>query len=250
MDLEGIDAETATVRMEEHERSGQSAKAFFRWLQERAGERMLVDKSPTYALDLEVLRNAERGFDGARYIHLVRDPVAMSRSFESYHMDQILFLRDHEWPGRTLGELVWTLSHRNIAAFAAEVPTERMLLLRFEDLVRDPHAAMTEVASFLGLDFDERLVRPYEHLETKMVDGLHPESTPMGDTRLLEHDRIDPAVATRWADADGLAGLGEPTVRLARRFGYGGTAVAADPIDRRRRFDASRERRLARRADG
>ena len=91
--------------MESQEADGVSSKDFYRWLQDRAGERILVDKSPSYALDPDALRNAERGFDAPRYIHLVRDPLAMSRSFESYHMDQILFLDEHEWPGRTLGDL-------------------------------------------------------------------------------------------------------------------------------------------------
>ena len=109
MALEDCDAPAATEIMESHERAGLSTKQFYQWLQTRAESRLLVDKSPTYALDLGALRNAERGFDGARYIHLVRDPISMSRSFESYHMDQILFLRDHPWSGRILGELVWTL---------------------------------------------------------------------------------------------------------------------------------------------
>ena len=167
-----------------------------------------------YALDLEALRNAEHGFDGARYIHLVRDPLAMARSFESYHMDQILLLDEHPWSGRTLGELVWTLSHRNILQFAQEVPAERLLRVHFEDLVSDPRATMTAIASFLELEFEESLVQPYQNLEAKMVDGLHPESTPMGDTRLLERNRIDPAVARRAAPAEA-ALLGDPTVRLA-----------------------------------
>ena len=169
----------------------------------------------------------------------------MSRSFESYHMDQILFLREHSWPGRTLGELVWTLSHRNILEFAEEVPADRLLRVRFEDLVADPRGVMTEMASFLGLDFDESLVRPYEHLEKKMVDGLHPESTPMGDTRLLERDRIDPDVVERWVRNGRESALGEPTLRLARRFGYTEYGPSVDAGERRRFADATRRRRAA-----
>ena len=40
--------------------------------------RILVDKSPSYALDPAVLRKAEVDFEGARYIHLVRHPLPMS----------------------------------------------------------------------------------------------------------------------------------------------------------------------------
>jgi amino acid adenylation domain-containing protein len=250
MALEACDAAAATALMDAHERDGLTAKEFYRWMQHRAGDRIVVDKSPTYALDPEALRNAEQGFDAPRYIHLVRDPLAMSSSFESYHMDQILFLHDHPWPGRTLGELVWTLSHRNILDFVAEVDEARVLRLRFEDLVDDPRSAMSDVASFLGIEFDEGLVHPYEGLDTKMVDGLHPESTPMGDTRLLERDRIDPDVVRKWTrnGRDGM--LGGPTLRLAGRLGYGTAGNRADPDERRRFAEATRRRHAARRARG
>ena len=243
MELERCDARAATEIMESYERDGLSAKRFFRWLQERAGGRLVLDKSPGYALDPGALRNAERGFDAPRYIHLVRDPLAMSRSFENYHMDQILFLRDHPWSGRTLGELVWTLSHRTILEFAEEIPDERVLRVRFEDLVGDPSSVMQAVAAFLGLDFDERLVRPYERLETKMVDGLYPDSTPMGDTRFLERDRIDPSVVEEWGGSDPSVILGEPTISLAQQFGYGGTDRRSVAGQRRRYAEATRARR-------
>ena len=250
MALEDCDALAATEVMESHERAGLSSKQFYRWLQTRAESRLLVDKSPTYALDLGALRNAELGFDEPRYIHLIRDPIAMSRSFESYHMDQILFLRDHQWSGRILGELVWALSHRNILQFAEEIPKERMLRVRFEDLVADPPSVMHEVAAFLGLDFDERLVRPYERLDTKMVDGLYPDSTPMGDTRLLERSHIDPGVVDKWSGPRASVILGEPTVRLAQQFGYG-DAERSPAADRRRSYaDAARARRAASPSDG
>jgi hypothetical protein len=250
MDLEACDVDAATALMDTHERDGLTAKEFYRWMQHRAGDRIVVDKSPTYALDPEALRNAEVGFDEPRYIHLVRDPLAMSSSFESYHMDQILFLHEHPWPGRTLGELVWTLSHRNILEFVAEVETKRVLRLRFEDLVADPRSVMREVATFLGIAFDDSLVRPYERLDTKMVDGLHPESTPMGDTRLLERDRIDPEVVRKWAGSGRERLLGEPTIRLAQRFGYRAPGQRADAGERRRFADATRRRHAARRSRG
>jgi hypothetical protein len=71
-----------------------------------------------------------------------------------------------------------------------------------------------------------------------MVDGLHPASTPMGDTRLLERDRIDPSVASRWAGED--TKLGNPTLRLARLFGYG---EGGRDGGRRRQYAAAARRR-------
>jgi Sulfotransferase family len=136
---------------------------------------------------------------------------------------------------------VWTLSHRNILEFADSVPPERLLRLRFEDLVTDPRSAMIEVSVFLGLEFEESLVRPYENLESKMVDGLHVGSTPMGDTRLLERDRIDPTAVTVAPTAVDSV-LGEPTRRLFRQLGDGGRR-GAGVAGRRRFVDAARRRR-------
>lgn len=244
MELEQCDAVTALQLMEEEERRGLSSKEFYRYLQDRTGGRVLIDKTPTDALDLDVLRNAERGFDRPRYIHLLRDPASMSRSFENYHMDQILYLGEHGFSPRQLGELVWTVSHRNITAFAGEVDSDRFLRVSFEDLVTEPEPTMRAIADFLGVDYHPNLIDPYNDLGSKMVDGLHPESTPMGDTRLLDRRHIDATVVDRWTAVD--TGLGEPTLRMAAQLGYG-----IDRAGTRQRFaEQSRRRRLARTGGG
>jgi amino acid adenylation domain-containing protein len=245
MELDGTDADGAKARIDAHRRAGMTAKAMYAELQYRIGDMLLIDKSPSYALDPAVLRNAEDGFVEPVYIHLVRDPVSMIRSFQSYHMDQILWLDDHDVPARLLAEAVWTLSHRNIVDLLATVPSHRWLRVRFEDLVSRPHEVMRDIARTLGVEYDERLVDPYTDLESKMVDGIFDASTPMGDTRLLERRRIDPTVAQQWHD-DARFELGAPTIELAQAFGYGdGHGRPGSGADTRRQF-ASRAR--ARRA--
>ena len=142
--------------------------------------RILVDKTPAYALDPGALLNAERGFDQPIYIHLIRDPSEMVRSFESMHMDQVLYLKEHRFSSAQLGELVWLLSHRNIIEFLDEVPAERQHRVRFEDLVTEPRRVMQQLSDALDLPFNEGLVRPYDDLDRKMVDGIHRISTPNG----------------------------------------------------------------------
>ena len=48
------------------EQSGLSTRRFYARLQDWLGERILVDKTPTYALDLEVLRRTESDFEDAQ----------------------------------------------------------------------------------------------------------------------------------------------------------------------------------------
>ena len=240
MEIHGCDAAHAAAMMDRYEAEGMSCKAFYSVVQRDIGDRLLIDKTPAYASDIEVLRNAERGFEGARYIHLVRDPHAVSRSFESYHMDQILHLdRSPALPsGRRLGEAVWTISHRNILDFTREVDSERIMKIQFEDLVTAPADVMRGVAAFLGVAYVAAMADPYSDLDSRMVDGLHAESTPMGDTRLLERDQVDPSVATRW-DGDAPS-LGPATLDVQQRL------AGADRPDRRAMADAARMRRRQR----
>ncbi len=220
MELEGRGPDEAKERMLELEAADLPVRDFYRGIQDRLDGRTLVDKTPSYALDPNALRRAERDFDRPRYIHLVRHPYAVVESFVSRHMEQILYLHDHPFDARELGELVWLLSHRSVGEFLDGVPSDRQHRMRFEDLVRKPEATMRGLCKGLDIPFDPSLLRPYENLEDKMVDGVHDDSTPMGDTRLLERDGIDPTMAERWRGVLEDDYLGDPTWSLAESLGY------------------------------
>ena len=202
------------------EASDASTKSCFAWLQEAVRPRLLVDKSPSYAMDPVALFRAERDFDSPLYIHLVRHPYAMIRSFVNYHIEQVLYFHEQPYAGRRLAELVWTISHRNVVEFLKSVPEDRQFRLMFEDLVADPADSMRHLCSRFGLDFDVNVTRPYEDLESKMVDGIHEESIPMGDTRLLERSSIDPAVANAWKADHKEEFLCHKSRQLAVSLGY------------------------------
>ena len=242
MDVMALDAEAAKDYIGAAEADDLTTKQFYARLQAAVAPRVLVDKSPSYALDAGTLRKAERDFEQPRYIHLVRDPRAMIGSFERHHMEQVLYLDEHPFDSRQLAELVWTLSHRTIVDFLADVPDERWYRLRFEDLVADPTAAMQALCGHLELPFDPALARPYERLEDKMVDGVYAESAPMGDPGFLGHGRIDPSLARTPDKLEGGAALGLPTQELAAVLGY-----REGSVDHR---DGRREQRsLARQRD-
>ncbi len=249
MEIDSVEADQAKAAIAKAEADGLSTKQFYARLQAAVAPGILVDKSPSYALDPAVPRKAERDFLSPRYVHLVRDPRAMIDSFERHHMEQVLYLREHRFGSRQLAELVWTLSHRVVLDFLSEVPQERQHRLRYEDLVRDPAREMERLCDGLGLAFDPAIVNPYSGLETKMVDGVYAESAPMGDPGFLAHGRIDASLAE--APHEGQAGtqLGQPTSELATRFGYQDLAHA--PGDRReRRATLARQRDRRRRARG
>jgi amino acid adenylation domain-containing protein len=220
MEIRGCDADAAKLVMADFEASGWTTRQLYRQLQEWLGEKLLVDKTPSYALRPEVLRRMEDEFEGARYLHLLRHPQAMIRSFEEARLDQLFFRYPHQFSTRQLAELIWLVSHQNITAFLEGVPAERQLQVRFEDLVRRPGEVVETICRFLGLEFHPAMLRPYEDKKSRMTDGIHPESRMLGDVKFHEYRGIDEGVADRWKTTRPATPLGAVTIAAARSLGY------------------------------
>ncbi|HBL25269.1 MAG TPA: hypothetical protein DD490_00360, partial [Acidobacteria bacterium] len=199
----------------EAEARDEPTPAFYRRLQEWTGDRLLVDKTPRYALDLATLRRAEDWFEAPLYVHLVRHPVATIQSYLEARMMDVYPL---PLSAERQAELVWRLGHAQILEHLAQVPAARQHRLLFEDLVRDPRAAMEGLCAFLGLDVAPAMLSPYEG--KRMTDGLHGAGRMMGDPKFHQHRQIDAGVADRYKDAPENAWLGEATWTLAERLGY------------------------------
>ena len=221
----GVDEARGTVR--EWVESGLGVQEAYRRLQESTGGRLLVDKTPSYSGWRAVLDRAERIFDSPLYIHLLRHPCGMIRSYVEANLHEETQMRfglgaQNPFPPLQMAELAWTIAHQNITGLLAGVPVERRHQLRFEDLLQEPERTMRDLCGFLGVDYRGEMVLPYEHPEHKMVDGVTDQDRMSGDQKFLfAHASIDPAVADAWKRE--LTGdiLGTPTRQLASEFGYG-----------------------------
>jgi hypothetical protein len=111
MEIQHCGPDEAKRIMARYEDQDLTTKDFFRVLQESIGPRILVDKTPSYVLDPVALQRAEEYFDQPLYIHLARHPYAMVRSFEGFHLNQVLLTGEHGYTARQFAELVWTVSH-------------------------------------------------------------------------------------------------------------------------------------------
>ena len=220
MEVKGCDAEAAKRAIEECEEQKLTTQQFYRLIQEWLGERMLVDKTPSYAMDLEVLNRAETDFDGALYIHLLRSPQGMIRSYEEAKLDQIFPRFEHPFSAREVAELVWVVSHQNILDFLRRVPEERQHRVKFEELVNEPESVMRGICHFLGIEFDSGMMQPYKDKEKKMTNGIHTVSRMLGDIKFHQHTGIDPAAAESWRRYYPNDFLGEITSELAESLGY------------------------------
>ncbi len=214
MEIFGIDVQKAKEMLEDLARRNVSVQECYALIQDSIGDRMLVDKSPLYAMSGTALRKAEIMFDRPYYIHLMRHPYAMMRSYLDVKMS-LLF--DFPFSGRELAEYLWLIDHRNILETLRDVPAKRQFHLKFEDLVRSPKGIMEDLCRFLSIQFDEGMLKPYEG--KKMTDGTHEDAPMVGDPKFFSHRTIDPEVARRSQEKP-LEPICEATRKMALSLGY------------------------------
>ncbi|HEV3076162.1 MAG TPA: alpha/beta fold hydrolase [Thermoanaerobaculia bacterium] len=227
LELRGVDAGLARREVGELVAANRPVAEVYRLLCELAGGRALVDKSPSYAYAATTLARAEALFGGtAKYLHLIRHPAPAIASFVRLRMETLIGAAG-EAPV-DVAEEVWRRSNSNLEAFLAGIQPERRLLVRYEDLVREPEMVARRICAFLGIEWDPAVLDPY-HGE-RMTDGLTDRSLPIGDPEFLSHDRIDPGLALHVQASFLPRPLRPETLELARRFGYplGAPAAASE----------------------
>jgi amino acid adenylation domain-containing protein len=220
MEIDGGTAAEAEARMRELEARDLPVAETYRRLQDRVAPRRLVDKTPSYAFDGAVLERAETMFHQPLYVHLLRHPCGMIQSFEEARADEVFFRHDHGLGTAELAEALWTLAHRNILGFLTEIPANRRITLRFEDLVADPRAVLGRLSAFLGVPFEESMADPYRDRGGRMTDGVHAGTRMMGDVKFHSHRQIDASVADRWRSSRDETALSAAAREVAERLGY------------------------------
>jgi len=116
-------------------------------LLQASGRRLLLDKTPAYALVLDFVAKL---YPRARYVVLTRNPLAVWSSYV-----QSFFDGDHDSALRFNPILERYLPA--VARFLREAPVA-IHHVRYEDLVAEPEAQMRALCSFLGLDFEPGMV--------------------------------------------------------------------------------------------
>jgi amino acid adenylation domain-containing protein len=219
IELKDCDTNQARSIIEACEDQDMTVQEFYSLMQEWLRDRILVDKTPGYALDIDVLKRAEDYFEDPLYIHLVRHPYGMIKSFEDAKLEQI-FKYKHSFAPRELGELMWLVSHQNIVEFLKTIPGDRHYSVRFEELVDAPATVIEGVCQFLGIDFHAGMLEPHDGRREKMTDGIHSLSRMLGDIKFHEHKQIEKKTADRWKDHYTTDFLGDITWQLAEALGY------------------------------
>ncbi|VEP13142.1 Polyketide synthase family protein [Hyella patelloides LEGE 07179] len=216
MELKGIDAAEAQKLIADLVASNASTTEVYQMLQQLAGDRLLIDKSPTYASDLDNLYAVEATFSNAKYIHLVRHPYAVIESFARMRMDKLLGASNSN--PYQLAESIWTESNQNVLDFAQTIHTNRVLLIHYEELVAQPETVMQRVCEFLEIPFRAEVLNPYQG--NRMTDGVSSTSMSIGDPNFLNRKQIDPQLANAWRNITLPTPLDYPTRNTAILLDY------------------------------
>ena len=215
MALKGIDAAASQKIVDELIAENATVKEVYQQLQQLAGDRLLIDKSPTYASNRETLERAEAIFDGAKYIHLVRHPYSVIESFARMRMDKLVGSGDSD--PYQLAELIWRDSNQNILNLARDIDPDRYHLVYYEDLVSKPQEVLAGICQFLEVSFDPAVLTPYQG--DRMTDGVTDNAMSLGDPNFLNHRTIDAKLADTWKEIK-LPNLGRYTQQLAQQLKY------------------------------
>jgi Sulfotransferase family len=221
--LEGLDTLQAAERLNQLEQDNTPISEVYGMLQHLAGDRVLVDKSPSYCSHLSWLSHAEDLFAGARYICLVRHPYAVIESYVRMRFHRLLGNHWLVWDENPwlLAEKTWTSNCLHLRAFAAGVSAERVHWVRYEDLVSNPMTVMKSICQFLNIPFHQALLDPYQGermtLSHRSGVGIVPTT---GDPNLLNYDRIESRLAEGWQQRRPPQRLNSLTCDMAAEFGY------------------------------
>jgi hypothetical protein len=104
------------------------------------------DKTPIY---IEILPQLAKTFPNARFIHLVRDGRDVAKSFQAT-----------DWVGRWLHDNTreWTNALDCQRRWAKSDLRERILEVRYEDLVLRTEATLREICRFIGEEFEPQML--------------------------------------------------------------------------------------------
>jgi acyl-CoA synthetase (AMP-forming)/AMP-acid ligase II len=230
MQIKNQDLESAQALLQELEERKMPTQEYYRMMQDWLGGRILVDKTPSYAIHIETLKRAEQYFDSPIYIHLLRHPYGMVRSFEEAKLEQLWYPRlvgtdeaartPCPYNRRELAEMIWLILHQNILEFLEGVPRHRQYRVKFEDLVGDPRRTMDELCRFMSLDFEPEMLQPQMNQRERMTDGAHPVSRMIGDMKFHQHEGVVSEVADLWKQQYEIDFLSDETWQLAALLGY------------------------------
>jgi hypothetical protein len=121
-----------------------------------------VAKSPEIAESGQALEACAAAYPRARFLHLTRHPVSTQRSMHAHWRGK------PSLTGRALiirAASAWYLGHSRIVTMLAELPDDRWLRVRAEDVLRQPRTWLPHILHWLGLPATDEVLAGMLHTE-------------------------------------------------------------------------------------
>lgn len=132
----------------------------------------IVDKSPAYTTNPEILNRIHKTFPNAHYIHLLRHPRTQGTSMMRIADGKMAILMDSidrsTKPPIVDPQYAWYRIQQNILDFLSTVPAEQQMRIHGEDVLTDPRSHFETICQWLNLSWDESIFQAM----------LHPEASP------------------------------------------------------------------------
>jgi hypothetical protein len=149
------------------------------------GKKLCGDKTPSFIRKLEFLVNR---YPQAHFIHIVRDgrDSYLSAAAKGWNKSKSILV----------GGLLWRIKMQTVKKSITRLP-DRFFEVRYEDLVAEPEAKLSEICQHLGCSFDKSMLNFYENSENQV---LRKHST-------LIFKPVDPTNVAKWKKTLSLADL-------------------------------------------
>lgn len=218
--------------------SDDNISAAFAWLDERStvaptlvfdilraevAPRIALEKSPDTVNNDNILRRCIDAYPNAKFVHLVRHPVATMTSMISHWSfragrlttDQLAVAAAHSW----------FHSHRRVCALGETLPEDRFFRIMAEDALANPLNTSERFARWLGLSTNPKALELMQHPELSPYAKIGPARALGGnDPKFLTNPqiRVGRQEQPEHFPDEWSIGLNEreALVRLAEYFGY------------------------------
>jgi len=234
----------------EFERNNTPISEVYQWFQSHLDGKYMVDKSPSYLMNLNILKRAENmgAAQGTKpiYIVLKRHPFDLFDSVVDNQFDDLFttlnknynevahgeveagnsdfftpYVETPENPCRSALEIAegsYINTMKNAMLFLENIPQERRIELSYEQLVSNGEHELNRLCEFLHLPFDENMLTPHQS-----VNGQSTSKERVRDPNFHKHTSVSTNMKMKWKNKEEFWNsqvLCRATVELSNRLGY------------------------------
>ena len=206
--------------------------AILQELQSRVAPLALVESSPSSVTTRPALTRLADAFPNARYVHLVRHPVAHGTAVMQF-ADGVMAVEvnsiDYATEPPTVDpQLMWYRTHNRIRRFLNDIPDDRQIRISAESLLATPETTLAGLCRHLGLPDDRASVARMLQPEASAFAHFGPVGAHLGrDSAFLEAPGLPGLVSEESPTLDDPlpwrsdnASVRREVRMLAKSFGY------------------------------